>query len=95
VEALDVGLEVLARSAPLGGANRGAVALRRYFPAAHTAARPHIYDVIRVGDEVEIVLDDNYRSPSADKLIKNADQRGDVARMQARGRLVKKNNFTR
>ena len=58
-------------------------------PAAlFAASRPHVDEVVRVPDHVRIVLDDHDRRAVRDELAEHAEERPDVERVKADGRLV-------
>ena len=57
--------------------------------AVNAAARPHIDDVVRAAQHIEIVLDDDERGAMIHKSTEHLKQCLHVQRMQADGRLIK------
>jgi hypothetical protein len=64
-------------------------ACRDDVPAVRTAARPHVDEVVRSGEQVQVVIDHDDCGTGVQQPVEYANERGYVERVQAGGRLVK------
>ena len=52
-------------------------------PAARAAAGPHVQHPVGVGDQVQVVVDDDEGGTVLHQVVEHAEQGGDVGRVQA------------
>ena len=59
-----------------------------HLPAAPAALGTQVDDPVRVGDDIEVVLDDDHRVALVDQALEDRQELADVLEVQARRRLV-------
>lgn len=57
-------------------------------PTVFPAARAEVDDVVGVGNEVEVVLDDNHSCTALSQFLKHVEQGTDITRVQADTRFI-------
>ena len=55
-----------------------------------SAAGSHVDYIIRIGDHVQVVFDDDDGGTAVDQFLKNAGQRPDIQRMESDSRFIDK-----
>ena len=63
-------------------------AAKHHVASACPAFRAEIYDVVRLFDDVEVVLDRHHGVAAVDEAVQDVDQPLDVGEVEAGGRLV-------